>query len=111
MTFRLITVLYLFALLAASLAVCGVWGAIVGLLIANNWRRVVAGQQSSGAIAEVVALLWLALLISVASDGVAQPQVGWSYTRVYGAALLIIVALLPSVPAARWKIWPPKFEQ
>ena len=67
MTFRLITVLYLFALLAASLAVFGAWGVVFAALVFVSWSAWMSKPKPTtigeGCVMAMVVLVLLVLLV------------------------------------------------
>ncbi len=69
MTFRLITLLYVFALVAASLAVFGAWGILVGGIVLGIW----ALRLKRGSWQFVLKEYWPALLLIVVVAGFIWP--------------------------------------
>ncbi|WP_425396151.1 DUF1559 domain-containing protein [Aeoliella sp.] len=92
MNFRLITVLYLFALLAASLAVFGAGGVLVAAMVfagwsawSGKWTRVSAGEA---VVFVVIVLILIALLVPAVQIGTSRWERSFNNMKQLELALL-----------------------
>ncbi len=82
MTFRLVTLLYLFALLAAALAVFGTWGVLVALFVLGSseaWHNARTSQLAAISLWMLIVVMPAALLLYPAVVEVRTPsRSAWS---------------------------------